>query len=317
MKNARLLPILFLAFLGAVTVSACATALRAPSSGTPIAAPIPTTSTGDESASSRSPSSIPPSATRSVPTSPTPHRATVFVDPGHGGVDTGTIGYTENGTVVEEKMVALAIARQTAQYLDRDDVAVVLSRTNDSLPGIEPSDYEADGTSLTADGVLNDLQRRIDRANASGASVLLSIHLNAFDDPSIGGTQTFYDSSRPFAAQNERFATLVQNDLIASLRAGGYDTPDRGITVDQDLITDRFGTLGADYHHLVLLGPAVQSRLRPTTMPGALSESLFLSDPAEATAAADPGMQDLIARAYTRAIEQFLGVPGKSAGPAH
>ena len=300
-KNLRLATILILAFVGVLTVGACTTALRAPASDTPAALPAPTLTVGDaRNVDTPTPVLGKPSA------SPTPHQVTVFLDPGHGGVDTGTIGYAEDGTVVEEKVIALAIATRTAQYLRRDGIAIVLSRTNDSLPGSQPSDYVADGTMLTPDGVLNDLQRRIDRANASGAKVMLSIHLNAFDDPSIRGTQTFYDSSRPFAAQNERFATLVQNDLIAALRARGYDTPDRGIADDQDLVTDRFGTLGDGYHHLVMLGPSVQGHLRPTTMPGALSESLFLSDPAEATAATEPGVQDLIARAYTRAIEQFL-----------
>ncbi|MGH2459062.1 MAG: N-acetylmuramoyl-L-alanine amidase family protein [Chloroflexota bacterium] len=315
MKSVRLVSMILLAFLSAVTLAGCVSALRAPSGGASGAIADPTASVPDRGAAPTVPSASASPSPSPVPATSTPHPATVFLDPGHGGVDTGTIGYTDDGTVVEEKTIALAIARQTASDLERDGIAVALSRANDSLPGIQPSDYEPDGTSLTANGVLDDLQRRIDRANASGARVLLSIHLNAFEDPSIGGTQTFYDSSRPFAAQNARFATLIQNDLIAALRAGGYDTPDRGITQDQDLITDRFDTLGDGYHHLVLLGPAVPGRLRPSAMPGALNESLFLSDPAEATAAAQPGTQNLIARAYTQAIEQFLGIAGSATSP--
>lgn len=319
MWKPRLELILVLAFAGALTVGACGPALTPPSIGPPGATPAPATSSG----SGRVPTTSTPNPTASsrapAPTSsPAPvHPAKVFLDPGHGGVDTGTIGYTDDGTVVEEKTIALAIALKTAGLLERDGISVELSRTNDSLPGSSPADYVSDGTMLTPDGVLDDLQRRIDRANASGASVLLSIHLNAYDDPSIGGTETFYDSSRPFAAQNERFASLIQNDLIASLRANGYDTPDRGIADDQDLITDRFGTLGADYHHLVMLGPGVPGHLHPSKMPGALSESLFLSDPAEATAANQSSMQDLIAGSYARAIEQFLGKSGQRHTTSH
>ncbi len=237
-------------------------------------------------------------------------RPVVFLDPGHGGVDTGTIGTTTDGATVEEKNITLAIALQTADHLRADGIDVVLSRTDDSLPGSTPSDYSPDGKMLTPDGVLADLQRRIDRANESGARVLLSIHLNGFTDPSVGGAETFYDPSRPFGDQNKRFATLVQNTLIANLRAKGYDTPDRGVTSDEDLQTESLGSLAGDYNHLVLLGPAVPGRLRPSEMPGALSEPLFLSNPPEATAVSQPDVQDLIATSYTQAIEAFLdGAP--------
>ncbi|HVB96715.1 MAG TPA: N-acetylmuramoyl-L-alanine amidase [Chloroflexota bacterium] len=251
----------------------------------------------------------PPIATLTPMPASNPTKAMVFLDPGHGGVDTGTIGQTLDGQQVEEKNIALAFALQTAAYLRKDGVTVVLSRTDDSLPGSTPADYTGDGTALTPDGVLADLQRRIDRANASGAKVLLSIHLNAYaNDPSVGGTQTFYDSSRSFAAQNEEFAGLIQNTLIANLRAAGYDTPDRGITDDKDLSAESLTSFGSGYNHLVLLGPGVPGKLRASQMPGALNESFFLSDPTEASAVVQPSMQDLVARSYCQAIEKFLNV---------
>lgn len=232
----------------------------------------------------------------------------VFLDAGHGGVDTGTIGTTEDGQPVEEKTIVLALALRTANHLRADGLTVVLSRTDDSLPGSTPADYTSDGKMLTPDGVLADLQRRIDRANASGAQVLLSIHLNGFTDPSVGGSETFYDAARPFAAQNKQFATLVQDSVIAALRANGYSTPDRGVTDDEDLTTESLGSLDSDYRHLVLLGPAIPGRLRASQMPGALSEPLFLSNPAEATAVSQPATQEILAVAYAHAIETFLQV---------
>ncbi len=279
---------------------------------TPILTPTsvtPKSSAVEPSSAGRGRATSIPTATdeaRSIPT-PTVTPALVFLDPGHGGVDTGTIGETADGQQVEEKTIALAIALRTADYLRKDGITVAMSRTDDSLPGSTPADYTSDGTELTPAGVLADLQRRIDRANASGAKVLLSIHLNAFaDDPSVGGTQTFYDSSRPFAKQNQQFASLIQNTLIANLRAAGYDTPDRGITDDQDLSAESLSSFGSDYHHLVLLGPPVPGQLRASQMPGALNEAFFLSDPAEATAVVQPDMQNLVARSYCQAIEKFL-----------
>jgi len=174
------------------------------------------------------------------------------------------------------------------------------------LPGSTPADYSPDGNMLTPDGVLADLQRRIARANAAGARVFLSVHLNAYSDPSVGGSETFYDSARPFADENQQFAQLVQSSLIGALRAHGYVTPDRGITDDASLQTEDLGALQGAYNHLVLLGPAVPGKLRPTQMPGALSEPMFVSDPDEATALTQPDVQNLLAGAYAEAIEQFL-----------
>lgn len=98
----------------------------------------------------------------------------------------------------------------------------------------------------------------------------------------------------------------MQETLIDRLRAAGYDTPDRGVTDDQDLAIESLGSLAGDYHHLVLLGPGVSGRLRPSQMPGALSEPLFLSNPPEATAVSQADVQDLIATSYATAVEAFL-----------
>jgi len=242
----------------------------------------------------------PASSNQAVP------RAKVFIDPGHGGVDEGTSGTTEDGTRITEKATTLAVALRTAEFLRADGITVTLSREADSLPGLPATAYADDGTILTPDGVLADLQRRIDAANASGASVMLSIHFNAYSDPSVGGSETFYDPTRTFSADNQRFATLVQSSIISSFHAHGYTVPDRGITDDTQLQAEDFGTLPSSYNHLVLLGPELPGRLRPSNMPGALSESLFLSDPAEATIISQPSVQDLLARSYADAIEAFL-----------
>gem|GEM_PF-627744 len=233
-------------------------------------------------------------------------RPVVFLDPGHGGVDEGTAGTTDTGEQVTEKAMTLSVALRTATILRADGYTVALSRVDDSLPGLPASAYTADGTMLTADGVLTDLQRRIDEANASGASVFLSMHFNAYSDPSVGGTQTFYDSTRSFGAENLRFATLIQNTVISAFHQQGYNVPDRGIADDTQLQAESLGTLPSSYDHLVVLGPGLPGRLRPTKMPGALCEGLFLSDPQEATIISQPAVQQLLAQAYADAIEKFL-----------
>jgi N-acetylmuramoyl-L-alanine amidase len=229
-----------------------------------------------------------------------------FIDAGHGGVDVGTQGTGPEGQTVYEKTVSLAVATRVTQILRQDGISAILSRSDDSLPESTPADFTPDGHLLTPEGVLRDLQRRVDRANASGAIVLLSIHLNAFTDPAVGGSETFYDADRTFSEDDRRFATLVQSSVVSALRDTGYADLDRGVTDDTSLESDGFGTLGVPYRHLILLGPAVPGKLRPSQMPGALSEPLFLSNPIEAALAIQPDTQQLLAKAYASAIEQFL-----------
>ncbi len=243
-----------------------------------------------------------------TPAAPTA-RHVVFLDPGHGGVDQGAIGVSNDGQTVMEKTITLAITQQAQSLLQNAGFEVVLSRTADTLPGVTPDDLTADGQALTPDGVLNDLQRRIDRANDSHAELFLSIHLNANDDPAARGTETYYDSTRTYGVDNKRWAEHVQSGVIDSLHGQGYTTPDRGIIDDTQLESDSLGALPDSYNHLVLLGPAVNGMLRPTLMTGALNESLFLSNPDEASAALDPQMQNLIATGYAQAVIHYFQSP--------
>jgi N-acetylmuramoyl-L-alanine amidase len=134
----------------------------------------------------------------------------------------------------------------------------------------------------------------------------LSIHFNAFTDPSVGGSETFYDTARPFSDQNERFAGLIQDSVISSLKSRGVSVADRGITDDSSLISENLGALGVPYPHLILLGPPIAGKLRASQMPGALSEPLFLSNPVEANAAGQPEVLAALATGYALAIEEYL-----------
>ncbi len=276
--------------------------LQRPRSPTPSPAPAPGSPPISTPYALPRPAVSPHAERGQLPVTPTPTPTLVFLDPGHGGADSGGVGTLDDGSLVEEKTYTLALAEKTAQRLRAQGVGVALSRTGDWLPGAKDADPSS---VLTSDAVLRDLQNRIDAANASGARVFLSIHLNYYPDPAVGGAETFYDSARPFGDVNAHFARLVQTHLIAALRSQGYETPDRGITDDQALDTDSLGAL-AGYNHFVVLGPGLAGRLRPTVMPGALSEPFFISNPPEATAIAQSAVQDLIADSYAAAIEQFL-----------
>ncbi|HLJ68553.1 MAG TPA: N-acetylmuramoyl-L-alanine amidase, partial [Chloroflexota bacterium] len=144
-------------------------------------------------------------------------------------------------------------------------------------------------------------------ANAAGAQLLLSIHFDAFDDPSVGGVETLYDPSRPFSAANLRFAQLVQSSVLASFAAHGWQVPDRGVQSDTSAGTPALTSQGAAYGHLLLLGPAKPGWFdHPSEMPGALCEPLFLTDPGEATLIESAAGQQALAGAFVDAINRYF-----------
>ncbi|QTO40990.1 N-acetylmuramoyl-L-alanine amidase [Desulfovibrio desulfuricans] len=110
---------------------------------------------------------------------------TVFIDAGHGGRDPGT---NHNGVL--ERIVSLDLALTLGRLLEANGLEVVYSRTADKHIS---------------------LRERTTMANAAGADLFVSIHVNANDDPSVQGFETYYldIASNPEAA---RLATLENAD---------------------------------------------------------------------------------------------------------
>lgn len=225
---------------------------------------------------------------------------TVFIDAGHGGLDPGVVG-DAGGQQVLEKDVTLAVGTRLEGLLKADGYRVVLSRTKDTSVAKLSAGDSVTG-SLTASGEHRDLVARVACANAANASVLLSIHFDAFDDPSVGGTETLYDGVRPFATENKRLATDLQSALVSAL-----GTSDRGIWPDDQIGAPVLTATGSLYGHLVLLGPGEPGYVdNPSQMPGALVEPLFLTDPQEAHVASSAAGQQRIAVALKVGLEKYL-----------
>ena len=229
---------------------------------------------------------------------------TVFVDPGHGGPDPGVTGQSGSRAPVLESRTALAVAGQVASMLRADGYRVLLSRTGDtSVRRFDAADL--DGGLMDAAQVRQDLQARVRCANDAGASALLSIHFNGFDDPTVGGSQTVYDSARSFAGQSRRLAQSLQSAMTARLHLA-----DRGVLADDALDAPTLSDRADSYGHLMLLGPPLPGWLdQGTAMPGALVEPLFLTDPQEAALATSPGGQRRIAGALVAGLESYLAAP--------
>jgi N-acetylmuramoyl-L-alanine amidase len=227
-------------------------------------------------------------------------RQTVFIDPGHGGLDPGVVGGTSAHQVLE-KDVTLAVASRLSDLLRSAGFRVVMARTQDTTV-IKLSSSDSVYGSLTASAEHRDLAARAACANAAGAAALISIHFDAFADPSVGGTETFYDSARTFAASNRQLATDVQSALVAAL-----GTSDRGVWTDDQLAAPTLTSSGSSYNHLIELGPLSAGWVdEPSQMAGALVEPLFLTNPTEAKVAADPSGQQVIAAALEAGLVKFL-----------
>jgi N-acetylmuramoyl-L-alanine amidase len=225
---------------------------------------------------------------------------TVFIDPGHGGLDPGVVGGTAAHQVLE-KDVTLAVAARLSDLLRGAGYRVVMARTLDTTV-IKLSASDSVYGSLTASAEHRDLAARAACSNAAGAAALVSIHFDAFADPTVGGTETFYDSARTFAPANQKLAADLQSALAAAL-----GTSDRGVWTDDQLAAPTLTSSGSSYNHLIELGPMSAGWVdAPSQMAGALVEPLFLTNPTEARMAGDPSGQQVIAAALEAGLVKFL-----------
>jgi len=225
---------------------------------------------------------------------------TVFIDPGHGGLDPGVVG-SAGGRQELEKDATLAVATRLSAMLRADGYRVVMARTADSSVAKLTADDSVTGA-MTAAAVHRDLLDRAACANAGQASVLVSIHFDGFDDPAVGGTETFYDAARPFVAENKRLAKDLQAALVA-----GLGSNDRGVWTDDQLAAPALTTSGSVYGHLIELGPPASGWVEnPSQMPGALVEPLFITNPAEARLASDPAGQQRMALSLETGLQKYF-----------
>jgi N-acetylmuramoyl-L-alanine amidase len=246
------------------------------------------------------------------PTSGDNHE-TVFLDAGHGGIDPGGIGTTESGATIDEATLNLGIELDATAILRADGFRVVDSRTADTtVVRLTPADTDEGVLSLT--GSHDDVVARDECADLGKADALVGIYMDAGATASNAGSVTVYDADRPFAAANQQLATLVQNDVLAAMNAQGWQIPNDGVLPDTgfgsavgDPSEGGLAALAANYDHLLLIGPPLAGYLdTPSTMPGAVIEPLYLTDPFEGSIAASAADQETIAKGLATAVEQYL-----------
>lgn len=207
-------------------------------------------------------------ATATVTRGDTIGGATVVLDPGHGGIETGTTGPA--GTV--ERDLNLAIALRTKAALEREGAKVVLTRTGDYRIA---------------------LRTRAEIAQKLRPPVFISIHHNGGHDEErpTPGTEVFFQIASP---ESKRLAGILYEELFA------YFSTFDGVTwwADRDAGAKfRPSEDGGDYYGILR---------RTAGVTAVLSEAAFLNNGAEEALLVREDVQQGEAEAITRAVRRFM-----------
>jgi len=181
----------------------------------------------------------------------------VILDPGHGGRDHGAAGH----------------------HLDEDDLMYDLaSRVEGRLTATGSSAFLTRGPDRQDREALSDADRA-GFANAAGADLLISLHVEANANPAASGVATyFYGNDRygHHSAAGLRFASLVQREICART----------------DLVDCRSHPMNWDL-------------LRRTRMPAVRIETGYLTNAGDAARLSDPAFRDVLAEAIVVAVQRL------------
>jgi N-acetylmuramoyl-L-alanine amidase len=185
----------------------------------------------------------------------------VIVDPGHGGNDRGVSGHG-----LDEAGVVYDLASRVEGRLSAIGSSAFLTR------GPEGDMDEVDRASF---------------ANAAGADLVISLHMDAHDNIDADGCASYYygnDRIGHHSAVGERFADLVQREVCART----------------DLTNCR-------------AHPKTWDLLRRTRMPAVRIELGYLTSPGDSARLADPHFRDVLAEAIVAAVQRLYLPPEQDA----
>lgn len=191
----------------------------------------------------------------------------IALDPGHGGTDPGAIGSN-----TQEKAITLAVAQKTKLLLEQAGAKVLMTRQVDK---------DVFGPNASA---VDELSARSNVGNNNKADVFISIHINSFTDPSVGGIASYY---YPKTGYDTLLADNLQDNLASSI-SGGFS--DRGIHQANFYV------------------------LKNTVMPATLVELGFISNPQEEKLMNTPQFQQEAAQGLVNGLERFFAQAAAKGG---
>lgn len=186
----------------------------------------------------------------------------VVIDAGHGGADPGKV--SAGGAL--EKDINLEIAIKLQQFLEQEDVEVVLTRDSDA--GL----YDENASNKK----VQDMKRRVELIESTRPVVTVSIHQNSYHEEYVHGAQTFYYAN---SEQSKELAEKIQQVLL--------NTIDRNNT--------RVAKANDSYY-----------LLKKTSFPIVIVECGFLSNREEAQKLESDYYQEKLAWAIHMGILQYL-----------
>jgi N-acetylmuramoyl-L-alanine amidase len=181
----------------------------------------------------------------------------IVIDPGHGG--------TDRGVVVADGML---------QWSESDLVYDLAARLEGRLSALG---VRADLTRGRDTGAAD--RDRAAFANASGADLLVSLHLDGHRNPQASGVATYFygTGSGVSSSVGERLAHLVQREVVV-----------------------RTGMLDGRTHY------KTWELLRLTRMPAVRVEAGYLTSPVDRARLVDPSFRDAIAEAILVAVQRVF-----------
>lgn len=121
----------------------------------------------------------------------------VVIDAGHGGDDPGKIGIND----ALEKEINLQIAFRVKEYLEQNDIRVIMTRETDE--GL----YDRN----VSNKKVQDMKRRLEIIDKASPEVTVSIHQNSYPEESIHGAQVFYYNG---SVEGQKLAQKIQEQFI-------------------------------------------------------------------------------------------------------
>ena len=220
---------------------------------------------------------------------------TIALDPGHGGEDPGAIGRGGNF----EKNVVLAIAQRLKSRLEQQpNTRVMLTRD---------ADYFVP------------LHVRVQKARKVQADLFVSIHADAFVEPTARGSSVFALSEKGASSTAARWLANKENaaDLIGGINISTKNQQLASVLLDLSTTAQINDSLKLAKHVLGEIGsinrlhkPQVEQAgfavLKAPDIPSILVETAFISNPEEEAKLTDERYQDQMADALARGIRKYL-----------
>lgn len=220
---------------------------------------------------------------------------TIAIDPGHGGEDPGALG--RGGS--REKDVVLAIAKRLKHKLEQQpNVRVMLTRDGDYFVP---------------------LQTRVQKARNVQADLFMSVHADAFINPSARGSSVFVLSEKGASSTAARWLADKENaaDLIGGVNLKSHDKQLASVLLDLSTTAQINDSLklgkvvlneisSINKLHKNAVEQAGFAVLKAPDIPSILIETAFISNPEEEARLTDEAYQDQMADAVVKGVKKYF-----------